>query len=117
MASQGKHPNSLSNLKPQEYVFTQEDAKKGAAKSAEVRREKATMSKIWQEHFLDKITDGKLTIKDINDNDVPLTWNKFMQFCMKESPLRTAKEAREATEGSKAQVDTTVMVVFGTNEK
>ena len=34
------------NLRPCEYKFTQEDSKKGAKRSAEVRRAKKTMSQL-----------------------------------------------------------------------
>jgi len=110
--SQGKHPNSLKNLIPESHKLTVEDQSKGGKASAAVRAEKKKMSEIWQEFFLDKITDGKLTIKDINGEDRPLTWNEFMQFCVNESPIRTAKEAREATEGSKSQINVTGTVKF-----
>lgn len=43
------------NLRPSEYKFTQEDAKKGAENSAKVRREKKTIKKI-----LNDLLDGQI---------------------------------------------------------
>lgn len=88
-----------------------EIAQNGGIASGEARREKAAMSAVWQKHFLDKISDNKLmTEKD--GKIVPLKWDEFMTLCLKESPIRTAKEAREATEGSKSKVEVTGTVRF-----
>jgi hypothetical protein len=113
MAKQGRHPNSLKNLKPQEYVFTQEEAKKGAAKSAEMRRKKASITAFWQEHFINPISEGRLSIKNEKGKLVKLRPSDFITLCFAESPIRTVKEAREATEGSKSQINVAGTVRFG----
>ena len=87
-----------------------EIGRKGGIKSGEARREKAAMSGIWQKYFLDKISNNELITKDSNGNLIPLKWDDFVKLCLKESPIRTAKEAREATEGNKLKLNGEITV-------
>ncbi len=86
---------NVQNLKPSEYKFTQEDAKKGQVASAKKRAERKKFNELFN-HYLDKqITDEQLReqLKQFGFEDKELTNKNAMVFAQFKEALKGSTQA------------------------